>query len=207
MFDKKTTLIDLYKINENFDMANQIKSLAFTPTLNNSTFLFDEFFPAILGKDLTHDDIGVKSYEKTSNFILNNSDVDTCGIDQLYNLANSINENTDDYMLNYPSEIKRLMDITSINQSRLWGSNAKNQNNFKYTSKEGILNRGNILSSNYSVSAGTPVILKTVSLDSYNLIPTGLLSGLSSYSLETLIDFIGLKQDSWRAFYEFYETI
>ena len=197
---------DIFKINENFDMAGQMKSTAFMPTLQNSPYLFDIFLNSIFSNNLGHEDLGVKSYEKISNFNLNKIDVDTCEIDDLYNLADSINENTDDYRINYPLSIQRLMNLVSINKSRLWGSNIKSQNNFKTVSDEGLFNRGDLITLNYMVTAGTPVVLKTKSLDSYDLIPTGLISGLNVYPLETLVNFIGLPSD-WLGYYSFYEFI
>ena len=182
-----------------------MKDLAFMPILQESTFLFDNFLNTIYGSS-KHDDLGISAYEKISNFSKNVSDVDTCEINQLYSIADSIDENSDDYRLNYPSEIKRLVDILSINQNRLWGTNVKNQNNFKKPSDEGILNRGELLSTSYIVSAGVPVILKTKSLDKYDFIPTGYINGLSSYPIQTLIDFIGLPND-WNFYYEFYQFI
>jgi hypothetical protein len=166
--------IDFFKIKENFDLAGQIKSYALTPTLYNSTYLFDNFFPSIYGSyPYDHYDLGIYSYEKIANYVLNHSDVDTCNLENLYSLSESVNRNTDDYKLNYPLEIKRLMDMLSINPSRLFGSTQKNQNNFKYPDENGNYNRGALLTSNYTVTAGVPVVLKTKSLEKYELIQTG----------------------------------
>jgi len=197
---------DIFKINENYNLKDQMKDLAFMPVLQESNFLFDNFLNTIYGNS-AHNDLGVSSYEKISNFSKNISDVDTCEINQLYSLADSIEENTNDYRLNYPSEIKRLVDLLSINQNRLWGTNTKNENNFKKPSDEGILNRGELLSTNYTVSAGIPVVLKINSLNKYDFIPTGFINGLSSYPVQTLIDFIGLNVHDFNLYYEFYEFI
>lgn len=197
---------DAYKINENFNLSDNFYDLAFTPTLNNSNFLFNKFLPSLIG-DLGHEDLGVKSYEKIANFVSNTSDVDTCGIDELYSIADSINENTDDYMISYPRDVKRLMNIASINQSRLWGSTHMNQNNFSKPSNDGTLNRGDLVSNSYFVTAGTPLVLKTISLEQYRFIPTGYINGLSSYPLSSLANFLGLDQKDWNQFYEFYEFI
>lgn len=200
--------VDAFKVNENKDLGAQMKSLAFMPTLQDSTYMFDEFLPSIYGEyPFKHDDLGIKSYEKISNFTKNIADVDVCGINELYSLAASVNELTDDYQLSYPPDIQRLMDLISINQSRLWGSPAKNQNNFSKASEDGIFNRGTLLSNSYIVSAGTPIILRTKSLNKYDLIQTGNIKGLSSYPISTLIDFIGLDVITWNFYYEFYHFI
>ena len=98
------------------------------------------------------------------------------------------------------------MDILSINQSRLWGSAAKNQNNFNKITYDGIFNRGELITLNYQVTAGVPVVLKTISLDKYQLISTGLINSLTSYPLSSLANYVGLTDD-WQFYYEFYEFI
>jgi hypothetical protein len=166
--------LDIFKINENYDLSAQMRLYALTPTLQESLFLFEKFLPSIYGTyPFSHQDLGLLSYEKISNFVLNHSDIDTCEIDKLYSLSDATNTNTSDYQLNYPPDIKKLMDILSINQSILWGSVPKNQNNFDSSYNEEKSNKGSLLTSNYMVTAGTPVILKTKSLNSYELVQTG----------------------------------
>ena len=166
--------IDLFKINENYDFAAQIKSFCFTPALYESETLLNLFLPSIFGTyPFSHFDLGVFIYEKISNFIKNTKDIDTANINHVYDMSDILDENTNDYRVNYPNNTKRIMDLVSINQSRLWGSSAMNQNNFINQSSEGILNKGSLLTLNYEVSAGTPVVLKTKSLKKYELIQTG----------------------------------
>jgi hypothetical protein len=202
---------DIFKINENYDLGSQIKSYALTPTLQESSYLFDVFLPSIYGfYPYNHQDFGLISYEKISNFVLNNSDIDTCEIDKLYSMSDATDTKTDDFLLNYPLEIKRLMNLLSINQSRLWGSVQKNQNYFKESSSDGQFNRGMLLTSNYTVSAGTSIILKTKSLDKYELIQTGPIKGLNQYPLQFLVNSIGINQimgGAWEGYYEFYEFL
>ena len=199
--------VDVFKTNENFDMAGQMKSLAFMPVLQDSPFLFDNFLGSILGKyPFNHNDLSISSYEKIANFVPNITDVDTCGIDQLYNLANSVNFDIENFALNYPEEIKRLINLASINKSILWGTTSKKQNYFIEPSSDGIFNRGQLLTFSYMISAGSPVILHTRSLNSYNIIPTGPINGLTSYPLSTLASYIGL-ETNWQTYYNFYQFI
>jgi hypothetical protein len=184
-----------------------MKSYALTPTLFESTFLFDTFLPSIYGfYPYNHQDFGISGYEKTANFVLNHSDIDTCEIDKLYSMSDATNTETSDYLLNYPSEIKRLMDIVSINQSKLWGSVQKNQNYFKQPGPDGSFNKGKLLTTSYTVTAGNPVILKTKSLEQYELIQTGKIINMEKYPLSFLADSKKLGSD-WSAYYEFYEFI
>jgi hypothetical protein len=200
--------LDIFKVNENYDLAAQIKSYAITPTLFESTFLFDTFLPSIYGfYPYNHQDFGVSGYEKIANFVLNHSDIDTCEIDKLYSMSDATNTNTSDYLLNYPSEIKRLMDVVSINQSKLWGSVQKNQYYFKQPGPDGSFNKGKLLTTSYAVTAGIPVILKTKSLEKYELIQTGVLNfDMYFYPISMLADSKKLGSD-WSAYYEFYEFI
>lgn len=219
---------DFYKINENFDMSGQLKSVAFQQTLQESKNLFN-FFSSIFGLS-SHNDLGVKSYEKIANYTANISDIDTCNVDNLYDLAETVDLNTDDFRLNYPIDIQRSMDLLSINQSRLFGGILNDSFNFSTPSQYNNFNRGNLLNTTtYTVTAGVPVVLKAKSLNSYRFIPTGQIpvyddyitnlttTGLSSYSLDQLAYYLGLKtfgsdgfRDNtmdWTNFYEFYEFV
>lgn len=166
--------LDIYKVNEKYDLASQMQSYALTPSLFSSEFLFNKFLPSIYGTyPFNHDDLGVKIYEKIANYITNNNDIDTCEIDSLYSMSSMTNNDTDDYMLNYPAETKRLMNILSINPSKLFGAIPKNLNNFIEPDSKGNYNKGDLLYNSSNVYAGDPIILKTKSLNSYDVIQTG----------------------------------
>jgi hypothetical protein len=197
---------NFFKINENHDLSEQIKSVSFIPALRESSNLFENFLTSIFGKN-SQEHLGVVSFEKIANFLKNQHDIDVCDINSLYDLAESIDLNTDDYRLNYPLLIKRLIDLTSINKSKLWGSFDKTSNSFIDYEATGNLNRGNELNtSTYLVSAGTPVVLKTKSLNKYVLVNTGVINSLSTYSLDYLANFIKLDYE-WENFYEFFEYV
>lgn len=200
---------EIFKINENHDLAQQMSDVTFMQSLLNSPVLYKNFLSTIFGKyPFKHDDLGVSNYEKIANFTIDHSDIDYANVQQLYSLAQLVNLTPDNFRLKYPFDVERLMDLTSINQSRLWGCRSINQDYFNKPSEEGVLNRGNLISSStYFVSAGEPVILKSKSLNQYRYIPTGLLYGLSSYSLNDLASSIGLDPVSWDQYYEFYTFI
>jgi hypothetical protein len=203
---------EIYKNDENYDLAKQMKNLAFTPSLQESEFLFDNFLKNIFGNK-KHEDLGVLVYEKISNFLDNHSDVDTCNINALYNLAASVDLDSDDFRLNYPFLIRRLMDLASINKTRLWGDKDKTTFSFGDATKTGVLNRGDLLNTlTYQVTGGIPVVLKTRSLVKYSLVLTGPIKQTvnneiitkTTYTLNELSNFIGLPVD-WNQYYEFYE--
>jgi len=214
------SVYDAFKVNENFDMASNMYENAQMPILKNSENLFKSFLGSIFGKSpFSHDDLGIVSYEKITNYVLNNSDPDVCEIPQLYNMSEMVDYNSDDFQLNYPETIKRILNLASVNLSKLIGTKCNCDMNFNqkndcdnlgicpFCKKEKINNRGEILNTlTYQVTAGIPVILKTKTLDSYRLIPTGTLNGNNFYSLETLVSSIKLPND-WKDFYEFYEYL
>jgi hypothetical protein len=113
---------DIFKNNEDFDLAGQMKSMAFMPSLNESTYLFDNFFGSIYGKyPFKHTDLGVETYEKIANFVANHNDIDSCNVDQLYDLAASVDLDTEDFRLNYPSSVKRVVDIAKYKPIKIDG--------------------------------------------------------------------------------------
>jgi DNA-binding beta-propeller fold protein YncE len=209
-----------FKINEDFDLADNMKQFAKMPILQKSPFLFDDFLGNMFGKKpFYQDDLGVVAYEKISNFVLNNSDPETCEIPQLYNLSKMINSESEDLLLNYPPSIKRIMGFASINISKLIGSNCNCGNSFErindcakidicpYCKKEKKNNRGNLIESlNYTITAGIPVVLKAKAIKNYKLIYTGIVQGNTQYELNDLASSLGLTDD-WTQHYEFYEYI
>jgi hypothetical protein len=200
--------LDFFKINENFDLAAYIKNFAITPTLYNSQFLFEKFLPSIYGTfPYYHSDLGISVYEKISNFIINNSDIDTCDIKSVDNLSKMINYDSNNYTISYPNEIKRIIDTVSTNVCHFIGSENQNQNYFGIKNKNNKSNIGNLLSTNYSVTAGIPIVLKTISLNKFEIINTGLLYNQFIYPLNELADFLNLneKNTKWTDYYEFYE--
>jgi len=214
------SVYDAFKVNETFDLAANMYENAQMPILKNSENLFNSFLGSIFGKSpFSHDDLGVVSYEKISNYVLNNSDPDTCEITQLYNMSNMVDYNSDNFQLNYPETIKRLLNLASVNISNLIGTkcncdsnlNLKNEyatsKTCSYCKKQKIDNIGEELNTlTYQVTAGIPVVLKINSLNNYRLIPTGNLNNSNVYSLDILASSLRLSPD-WKDFYSFYEFL
>ena len=138
---------NIAKLNENFDMHAQIKNFAFQESLRDSNVLFDDFFKSILGTiDEDPNQLGKKIYEKISNYVDNNSFIDTCNVEKLNALHKMLNENL--YIFNtynFPSNITRLLDLFSIKLSKLKGS--RNQYNENFDTK-GYTNTNDIYGKN-----------------------------------------------------------
>lgn len=197
----------IFKQNENFDLANQMQSMAFMPSLNESTFLFEKFLGSIYGKyPFKENDIGVTLYEKIANFVSNVSDIDYCNIKQIYDIAQKIGMESEDFKLNYPPDIQRIVNYASINQSRLMGARSLQQDYFTTINNSDVLNRGKLITSLcYIVTAGTKLILKDKSINKYRIIETGTINGCDNYSLSVLAEFLGFTDSNWPSYYEFYE--
>ena len=211
---------DFFKINENHDLADSMHDIAFQPNLRNSEFLFKKFLGSIFGKyPFEHDDLGIESYEKVSNFLQNQSDIDTCNITNLYDISNMVDMGSQDFKISFPSGMDKLIDNLSINKSKLWGSILDDNLNLKTNGGHVNFNRGKKLNTEtYYVTAGVPVILKTKSINDFKKIQTGyyypsnvsLLCavdvGLFTYPLTNLCEFLNLGEN-WDSIYEFYEFI
>jgi len=218
---------EIFKINENFDLAENMRSVTFQKHIRESDFLFDDFLGSIFGKyPFEHDDLGLNTYEKIANFTSNHSDIDTCNIESLYDISNILDMNHEDFKINFPNKIKDLMDILSINKSKLWGSSLNDNYNFKNINKNNNYNRGELITlTSYPVNANDKFILKTKSLNDYRIINTGyyfknnisvvdsLSAGSSIYTINDLATLLQLQNnldinnntDTWDKHYEFYE--
>jgi len=121
------------KVNENFDWTSTMKDLCFQEVLIDSTTLFDDLIGSIFG-GLSSDPAGPGKlpYEKIANFVSNNQSIDHCNIDKFYSLCQEVGfdlKNTEG-VVNYPAQIKRLVDIFSIKYERLTGVTNKFDENF-----------------------------------------------------------------------------
>jgi len=114
---------NLQKINEDFDMTETLKSYRTTDNMLNYENLFDNFLGSIYGNK--YDDgsyFGKNLYEKIANFVMNHADIETCSIDALESFCQETGiEFTG--KVNFPRDIKRLVDLFSIKFKKLWGDN------------------------------------------------------------------------------------
>jgi hypothetical protein len=188
------------KLNENFDMTAQIKNFSFQETLKDSSDLFDIFLEKCLGSNNESPTLlGKKIYEKISNFVDNNSFIDTCNIEKLNSIHKLLNENL--YIFNtynFPPNITRLLDLFSIKLSKLKGSRNKFNENFDtkgYTENSNTIygkNLGeklNFLNSLISINDGYIVAHERFS-DTYTLCNTNVLTanfigGTNTYPLSS----------------------
>jgi hypothetical protein len=111
-------------VNESFNTGEYLKSLALPEILQNNTVLFDQFLSVAAGDGSVqnYEDLGEKVYEKIANFVQNHGDIETCNVDQLLSIADSIGVSKFEYGASFPFDVKRMIDIGSISRKRLWGT-------------------------------------------------------------------------------------
>lgn len=168
----------IYRINEDFDTAEYYKSLALPEILNQNTQFFDTFLGAVVGNSVlsSYEDLGQTVYERIANFVYNTGDIDTCNIDQLLSFAQETDTSFVDYGLPLPSEIKKYLDICSVNKTKLWGIQSPVP-----LSAESI---GQQLDTQTAlVTAGTKIYLRNKFDSQYSLFTVPLLSAQSTAPL------------------------
>lgn len=166
------------RVNESFNASEYLKSLALPENLNSNPVLWDKFFAAAVGTGVlsANEDVGQITYERIANFISNHSDIDICNIDQLLSLAEQTDTPAFDYSAIYPTDIRNMLDITSIPRSKLWGL----LDNSPLT-PQSIGDRYNTQTDN--VTAGTKIVLKNKFDSSISVVPVPPLNGQLIYPL------------------------
>jgi hypothetical protein len=153
------------KQNEDIDMLDRYKDLRFQDLFQGKINLFDNFLGSIVGTiSSNQNSIGKKIYERISNFVDNNSNIDTCDIAQLLSILQSVGEpnvSFEKVNFNYPSSFKRLVDLLSIKHSKLFGTtNTFDMDVYNYGNSLQGKNLGNKINNTltYTITAGSDLI-------------------------------------------------
>ncbi len=161
------------KYGEEFDYLTQIKSYILQESLFDRKVLLDDFIGQILGKNENIEEIGKVIYEKISNFVANNSDIETCNIQQLISFADETGTDLNEYLYSYPPSIRRAIDLLSICHKRLFGTPNSYNRNFAlsaYTYLENNnLGREIDINNGYFI-AGQPIVTYELFSEKYQLI-------------------------------------
>ena len=132
------------KINEDFDATNLYKDLRYQEALLDDDTFFNVFIGSIVGNvNSDPTSLGKTMYEKAANFVSNNQDIDTCEVDALYNICKLYDENInyfDNLKFGAPATIKRLVNLLSIKQSKLWGGRNKFDRDFDVNNYDPSIN-------------------------------------------------------------------
>jgi hypothetical protein len=146
----KSGLYDYRKINEDNDQQSNYKNLIFQNILLNKDNFFDNFLGTIVGNLSSNpNSLGIKIYEKISNFVTNNSDIDFSDFNSFNSMLDNLDIGIEEYRTIFPPELNRLVDNLSINLSRQKGQKNHFNQNFDDKGYENSnyygLNKGNIL--------------------------------------------------------------
>ena len=183
------------KVNEEFDCANYFQSLALPEILSRNTKLFDEFFAAVVGDgNPTQESAGRVIYERIANFVSNRGDFETAEIDELLSIAESMAVDTKTFGSDFPVAIKRLLNIFSVPKQQLRG--------IPNLEADITNNIGPILTETSLITANNYYFVKDRRYDTYQLVYSNLVNGLSVYPLLD-IDVEGLRQPITDNYYFF----
>jgi hypothetical protein len=178
------------KFGEDFDATQLYKDLRYQEALLYYDNIFDNFIGTIVGNiSSSPNTLGKRVYEKAQNFPSNTIDPNTCNVDALYSLCKMFDIDVsqfDRYKFSTPANIKRLIDILSIKQSKLWGTRNKFNRDFDtYGYEPGVnefygRNSGRELNVQYTIltagSASRPIVAQSKFSNDFTYINTDILS-------------------------------
>ena len=121
----------LYKVNEDFDFEGMIKDLRFQEVLLDDNVFFTDYIGSIFGGVSSNNTgLGKTLYESIINFVQNTSDIDVCNITALEGLSKLVDNETLIYHSNHPPEIKRLINLFSVQYNKFRGYQNQFSQNF-----------------------------------------------------------------------------
>lgn len=145
------------KINENFDYTSTFKSYILQESLFDRRDLLDNFIGQIAGNyQSSPTTLGKTIYEKIANYVSNISDIETCNLQALESIFEQYGLTYVDFIPSAPPELRRALDILSINPNKLFGSPNVFSENFGLSSME--YNLGINLGSKIDIETGTFVV-------------------------------------------------
>ena len=128
----QTGIYEISKVNEDIDFAGVIRGYIQQPSLKDKRIFYDDFLNTVFGTSKGSPvNLGKRVYERIANYMENHSDIDVCTIDALHNLSSMVNYRMADVTTTLPTEMSRLVDILSINFSKLRGTRVSFQNDFE----------------------------------------------------------------------------
>jgi len=211
---------NIVKQNENFDMAAFYSTLKLPEYLVDKGILFETFLGSIVGNaDGDPNTIGKTFYEKIANFSSNNVDVDTANVQSLLSICAEHGVDTGESNVEFPPQLRRVVDLVSIKRSKLFGNQLQNGANFNAQTRSLLLsttNIGDVLDINTGTfSLSEQLVAHELFSDTYKVVKLPALSGytgssvfkLSSYSPSWnlgLISYDSISGTDIGNYYEFY---
>lgn len=191
------------KVGENIDMGQKFKDISFQPVFNDNYNLYNEFLNSIVGTiSSDQSSLGKVTYEKITNFVSNNSVLDYANVSNLLAIFEEYNTNYQRYNssnYNYPAQLARLIDILSINKTRLFGAQnqfAEDFNSYGYINSDIYgTNLGDEVSIYYTVTAGYDIIALEKYSGNYKLLNS--YQPLSAVGVTSNTYVISAYDDTW----------
>ena len=184
------------KQNENRTLVDRMKRLVVDENLKNSADYW-VLTEGMYGSDITS--LNYALPEKVANFAENQKFVDTMNYRIIKKTKSLFGESFQSFEIeNIPDNIDRLVNIGSIETSKLFGHKCKCNMNFQSDGNCGttecgrckqvktVNNLGDSLNSESVLSAGVPILYKSNSDKNYTVLYPTVQDGLSSYSLGSL---------------------
>lgn len=181
---------NIAKVNENWNAAGFYDSLRYQETLLDKQVFFDQFLGVIVGGlNAQPYELGKTVYEKIANFVDNNADINKVNIKSLLSFCQELTVDFEQYNLTLPPQLSRLVDILSIKQSSLWGTNSKYALNFNSQGTTFANNTYGVnLSSNIDPYTGTfingtPIVAQELFSGNYLLVNNNILNNYTNNSV------------------------
>lgn len=168
---------NITKINEDWDMSSYYKSLRFQEPLLDYDNFFTNFLGTIVGDINSYPyQLGKTVYEKITNFVSNKADIDNSNVEALISFCNELSIQFEQYNYNYPPQLRRIIDLLSVKQQKLWGSQNTYNINFNnnvqlYTDRSIGPNLGTLIDPNSGIiTVGVPIVANELFSGNYTLV-------------------------------------
>lgn len=199
--------IDYRKVNEDYDQTQNYKDLIFQNILLNKENFFDNFLGTMVG-NLSSDPntLGIKTYEKISNYVSNNSDIDFSNLNAFLSMLENLNIEVEEFKALFPPDLGRLVDNLSVNLSKQKGQKnqfAKNFDNKGYERSDVYgVNLGNELDPlNTLLTAGSGtsyIVAKENFSGNYKMLNTNIISAYDPRFVGQTLNFrLSHYNDTW----------
>lgn len=182
-------LYDYRKINEDNDQTQNYKDLIFQNILLEKNNFFDNFLGTIVGNLSSNPNtLGIKTYEKISNFVANNSDIDVSNLQGFLSMINSLDIELEEFKAIFPPELLRLVDNLSVNLSKQKGQRNQFNKNFDDKGYENSnifgINKGNqlpVMTTTLTAGADTSyIVAKENFSNTFKLLNTNIISAFDT---------------------------
>jgi len=196
---------NIAKINEDWDASGFYKSLRYQEPLLEYNNFFTNFLGTIVGDANAYPyELGKTIYEKITNFTSNKADIESCNNDTLLSFCNELSIQFEQYNYSYPPQLRRITDLLSIKQQKLFGTqntyniNFDNNNNL-YTDRSIGPNLSSFRNIAYEISplsgtvtAGVPIVAYEKFSGIYTLV-----NNISSYYLSAANTPLSTYNSNW----------